>query len=307
MMKTNLKTLSLALLAAGTLVAGSAFALPSVTNKFVSGANTWSDDSAEFLIDAAPGGTAGVLDVGDYLVGMIKITSFTTAANPDNSNVNEYTAIFVTELMSIPATFPTANGIACGGSATQPLPSCSALEFGAASVGFNTVWTALGFSAFTNSDGSLLDANAAVVVLESSAAHNFARETAGGVLAALGTAVDSTDVRMVIGLTSAGDHWTGLAPTNFLDTLNRDPGDGLGSFDLDLTILNESFAGWDFDPNVSGSGTVQRPTAGSAFDGAGFYDDTTITVNISRVPEPATLGLLGLGLLGLGLSRRRKS
>lgn len=303
MMKTNLKTLSLALMAAGTMVAGSAFALPSVTNKFVSGANTWSDDSAEFLIDAAPGGTAGVLDVGDYLVGMIKITSFPTAASSDNSNVNEFTAIFVTELMTAPT--PLGSGIPCGGAT---LTSCSSLEFGAATAGFNTIWNGLlGFSAFTNSDGSALDGNAAVVVLESSAAHDFARETAGGVLAALGTAVNSTTVRMVLGLTDSADHWYGTAPTNLAEIATRTPGAGVGGFDLDLTILNEGFAGWDFDPNVVGSGTVQRPTLGSSFDGAGFYDDTTITVNMSRVPEPATLGLLGLGLLGLGLSRRRKS
>lgn len=298
-MKTNLKTLSLALLASGAMAAGSAYALDSVTSKFVSGQNTWSDDSAEFLIDAAPGGTAGVLDVGDYLVGMIKITSFPTSANPSPATANEFTAIFVTELMSAPVALGT--GIPCGGAV---LASCSTLEFGAATAGFNAVWTSLGFSAFTNSDGSLLDTNAAVVVLEGGA-HDFARETAGGVLAALATAVNGTNEVMVLGLTDPADHWTGVAPINLAETLLRTPGAGVGSFDLDLTILNESFAGWDFDPNVVGSGTVQRPTTGSSFDGAGFYDDTTITVDMHRVPEPATLGLLGLGLLGLGLSRRK--
>ena len=74
--------------------------------------------------------------------------------------------------------------------------------------------------------------------------------------------------------------------------------------------------GWDFALNAGETATIQFNIQNTAAPTGFFLSQTdpdsnetiwfSSTLDISSVPEPSTIALLGLGLVGVGLSRRRK-
>jgi hypothetical protein len=75
-------------------------------------------------------------------------------------------------------------------------------------------------------------------------------------------------------------------------------------------LFTENLCGVNGNPGYVNDGCVQVTITGDILGGTGLQNGAVARDDIDAhklvVPEPATLGLLGLGLLGLGLSRRRK-
>jgi hypothetical protein len=58
--------------------------------------------------------------------------------------------------------------------------------------------------------------------------------------------------------------------------------------------------------NINDTVTLPASFAGPGQNGGGLSHYTLFGSRTTTVPEPATLGLLGLGLMGVGLARRRR-
>ena len=141
---------------------------------------------------------------------------------------------------------------------------------------------------------------------------NTVTGTIGGLLQQGGDQFDRFTFSVAVGFL-----WTGLFVDNYV-TSGGNTTTGFEAYTGNVIDFDGSLGtalGPTFPINVSHIGTDILGNFGGPF-GSGFYtvglrenspgQQYSLTFQISAVPEPGTLALLGIGLSGMGLARRKK-
>lgn len=297
-LKTLIPALSLAF-------AGAAQA-DTVASQFFYGFQQLSDNSAEYQSFDANGD--GLLGVGDILRGIFTIETIEQGGSTnqlgDGIAHNELTGIFEAVVAHYAVNLPS------------PFTTNHYYTF-APSAAFEAIYGA-----------------GAMIATFDDPAQDYTRIGCATVAGCEASATGGTPF-MVLGFADPlRNFWVADTKSNDISVIGAVPAPGNGGlFNTGLDILSQgpASAGLIFnDVACLGYATVeavpgvfaQIPTGVRAVDVCGSgsllgtggvntpydsFNNVDFTVNVERVPEPATLGLLGLGLLGLGLARRRKA
>ena len=243
-----------------------------------------SDNSAEYLIKGE-NNTGTTLEVGDVLHGIFVIDDVSGTSILAGSGYDELSGVFEAKVL-------TAGGV----------PGAYTWTFGP-----NTG------SAFETTYGS-----GAMIAYYTDPTHEYMRETnSGQTTAQLEALVTDGTLYWVAGFVDSDSFWRSNAATNDTSAPGIPANTPFGQYQWGMDLITNN-SGMTFNQvdcfNIDtfattqvdqcGNGQILTPAPATGFTTPyRVWDDQNI--NMNRVPEPATLGLLALGLLGLGATTRK--